>query len=149
MRGELALKLLEGKKIDPDSLDELSGLIHEIEEVSAFSIAKEEVFMEEEMEAWAIVCNRVGVKMERKFRKASRKARSDGKLVNAAFVLSFLKTWFESLNRGREDALLDLELPSWMWCAEVYQKGPLVIKVWGAKSQKTLWGLWKGEGPSD
>ena len=32
---------------------------------------------------------------------------------------------------------------------EVYQKGPLVIKVWGAKSQKTLWGLWKGEGPSD
>ena len=35
------------------------------------------------------------------------------------------------------------------WSAEVYQKGPLVIKVWGAKSQKTLWGLWKGEGPSD
>ena len=33
--------------------------------------------------------------------------------------------------------------------SEGYQKGPLVIKVWGAKSQKTLWGLWKGEGPSD
>ena len=42
------------------------------------------------------------------------------------------------LERGTEACLI-----------EVYQKGPLVIKVWGAKSQKTLWGLWKGEGPSD
>ena len=31
----------------------------------------------------------------------------------------------------------------------LYQKGPLVIKVWGAKSQKTLWGWYKAGGPSD
>ena len=35
------------------------------------------------------------------------------------------------------------------WESGLYQKGPLVIKVWGAKSQKTLWGWYKAGGPSD
>ena len=48
-----------------------------------------------------------------------------------------------------EDSLQPIATEDQGGVSEVYQKGPLVIKVWGAKSQKTLWGLWKDEGPSD
>ena len=92
-------KILEGKDVNPNSLDAVKGLLQEIEEMSAFSKAMNEAsFLELEATVLSISRKRFGTNMKRKFSQAARQAMKKGDAVNVDFIVAFLKEWFESLN---------------------------------------------------
>ena len=91
--------VVEGKEVNPNSIEQVKALLQDIEEMAAFSRAmKESSFLDLEATVLSIVKKRFGTNMKKKFSQVSRKAQADGEKVNVDFIISFLQEWFQSLN---------------------------------------------------
>ena len=92
-------KVLEGKEIDPNSMDSVKGLTHELDKMVSLARAmKEESFLQLDATIVSIIKKRVPMRMKGKFGKAAKRARKAGTIVDVDFLVAFLSEWYEDLN---------------------------------------------------
>ena len=93
-------KITEGKEVSPNSVEEVKGLLQELEKLVALSTAMNEAdFLELDPTVLSIVKKRFSQPLKLKFADKTEKAEEKGEKVNVAFVIKFLKGYFKSINR--------------------------------------------------
>ena len=92
MQGSLT-KITEGKEINASSVEEVKGLLLELQELSAYAAASDESsFLELEATVISIVGKHFPSSLRDKFSGKSEKAEDNGETINVDFVISFLKS---------------------------------------------------------
>ena len=93
-------KITDGKEISASSVEDVKGLLLELQELSAYAAASgESSFLELEATVVSIVKKRFPSSLRDKFSDKSEKAEDNGETINVAFVVSFLKKYYKSINR--------------------------------------------------
>ena len=99
MQGSLT-KITEGKEINASSVEEVKGLLLELQELSAYAAASgESSFLKLEATVVSIVRKRFPSSLKDRFSNKSEKAEDEGETINVAFVIAFLKKYYKSINR--------------------------------------------------
>ena len=92
-------KVLEGKEINPNSMDSVKGLSHELDKMVSFARAmKEDSFLQLDATVVSIIKKRIPMRMKGKFGKAAKRAKKAGNTVDVDFLIAFLTEWYEYLN---------------------------------------------------
>ena len=93
-------KVTEGKEVGVNSVEEVKGLLLELQKLSAYAIASgESSFLELEATVVSILMKRFSTPLRSKFSDESLKAENKGETINVAFVISFLKDHYKKINR--------------------------------------------------
>ena len=93
-------QILEGKEVDPNSVDQVMKLLREIQKMATLAQATGEAgFLEVDATVISLVKERFGMVMKKEFSKWSSKAEDRGEKVNVDLLISYLKDCYSNLNR--------------------------------------------------
>ena len=91
-------KVKAGKEVHPDKIEEVRGLMWEIEEMVTYARANDDDgFLSLSATVRGIVGKRFPRAMKVKFAEATERATGRGETVDVDFVVKFVKKWFKSL----------------------------------------------------